>query len=84
MSVVSPLAIAPRIAHERRYIYGAIADRLVQPDQVRDLWRHWEEPRIVWYPGAHVTFTRSPEVRALVRDALDESGLAPRSGPRED
>jgi dienelactone hydrolase len=80
MSVISPLALAPRVARDRRYIFGAIADRLVPPDQVRDLWEHWERPRIVWYPGAHVTFRRDREVRRLLRDALSESGLAPRGG----
>ena len=78
MSVVSPLALEPRVARDRRYIFGAIADRLVPPDQVCDLWEHWEKPRIVWYPGAHVTFRRDPGVRRLLRDALDESGLVPR------
>jgi hypothetical protein len=79
MRVVSPLALAPHVPRERRYIFGGIADRLVPPDQVNDLWEHWERPRMVWYQGAHVTFRRSPEVRHLVRDALAESGLAPRS-----
>jgi hypothetical protein len=78
MSVISPLVLPPRVPHERRYLFGAIADRLVPPDQVRDLWEHWERPRMVWYPGAHVTFPRDQEVRRLVRDALSESGLAPR------
>ena len=44
-------------------------------DQVRDLWRHWEQPRIVWYQGGHLTFRFHPEVRRLVEDALAESGL---------
>jgi hypothetical protein len=79
MSVISPLTLAPRVPHERRYIFGGIADRLVPPDQVSDLWEHWERPRMVWYQGAHVTFYRNPEVRRLVRDALAESGLAPRN-----
>ena len=79
MGVVSPLTLAPRVPKEGRYIFGGIADRLVPPDQVSDLWEHWERPRMVWYQGAHVTFRRSPEVRSLVRDALAESGLAPRS-----
>ena len=30
--------------------------------------------------GAHVTFRRDPGVRRLLRDALDESSLAPRKG----
>jgi dienelactone hydrolase len=79
LSVISPLALEPRVPRERRYIFGAVADRLVPPDQVRDLWDHWERPRIVWYPGAHVTFQRDRQVRRLVRDALDESELAPRA-----
>ena len=49
------------------------------PDQVADLWEHWERPRMVWYQGAHVTFNRDPQVRGLVRDALAQSGLAPRA-----
>jgi hypothetical protein len=83
LSVISPLALAPRIVRERRYIFGAVADRLVPPDQVRDLWEHWERPRMVWYPGAHVTFPRDREVRQLVRDGLSESGLAPHTGVPE-
>jgi len=78
LSVASPLALAPRVARDRRYLFGAVADRLVSTDQVRDLWEHWERPRILWYSGAHVSFRRDPGVRRLVRDALDESGLAPR------
>jgi dienelactone hydrolase len=74
MNVVSPLALEPRVPVERRFLIGGVADRLVPPDQVRDLWRHWERPRIVWYQGAHLTFQRSPSVRGLVRDAL--AGLA--------
>jgi hypothetical protein len=75
LSVISPLALEPRVPRERRYIYAAVADRLVPPDQVRDLWLHWERPRIVWYQGAHVTFGAHPEVARLVRTALEESGF---------
>ena len=76
LTVVSPLSLAPRVAHERRAVFGGIVDRLVPPDQVRDLWRHWGEPRIAWYPGSHLTFNLHAEVRALIRDVLGESGLA--------
>jgi dienelactone hydrolase len=73
--VVSPLTLEPRVPHDRRYLFAAIADRLVPADQVRDLWRHWGEPRIEWYQGAHLTFPRHPRVRRLIDDALRESGL---------
>jgi hypothetical protein len=75
LSVVSPLSLEPRVAHERRYLFGAVADRLVPVDQVRDLWRHWEQPRIVWYQGGHVTFRFHEPVRRLLADAFRESGI---------
>lgn len=74
--VISPLVLPCRVPREHRYIFGGVADRLVPPDQVRDLWRHWDEPRIEWYQGAHLTFPRHPGVRRLIGDALRESGLA--------
>jgi hypothetical protein len=80
MSVISPLVLPPRVPHEHRAMFGAAADRLVPAEQVRDLWEHWEHPRMVWYPGGHVTFRRAREVRRLVRDTLADSGLAPRAG----
>lgn len=73
--VVSPLTLAPKIPKNRRYLFGGVADRLVLPDHVRDLWEHWERPRIAWYQGAHVTFRLHPHVHRLVSDALRESGL---------
>lgn len=73
--VVSPLALEPKVAFEHRWIFGAVADRLVPSDQVRDLWRHWGRPRIVWYQGAHVTFRMHAEVGAMIEDALRACGL---------
>jgi len=73
--VVSPLVLEPKVPFERRYIFGGSADQLVPPDQVRDLWRHWGEPKILWYPGAHVTFGAHPPVRRFIDDAFRESGL---------
>jgi hypothetical protein len=57
-------------------IFGATADRLVTPDHVRDLWRHWDEPEIVWYDGGHVTFGSEREVWAGVDRTLRENGLS--------
>jgi hypothetical protein len=73
--VVSPLALAPRVARERRYLFAAVADRIVTPDHVRDLWRHWERPSIVWYQGSHLSFRVHREVGEYVERALRESGL---------
>jgi hypothetical protein len=76
LRVVSPLELEPLVPHDRRYIFAGVADRLVPADQVRDLWRHWDRPRIEWYQGAHVTFAAHPAVRGLIKEALRESGLA--------
>jgi hypothetical protein len=73
--VVSPLALEPRIAPERRWLFAAVADRIVPPDHVRDLWRHWGRPPIAWYQGSHLSFRAHPEVGAFVERALRDSGL---------
>jgi len=68
--VVSPLALPCRVPFEGRLLFGGVADRLVPPRHVRDLWRHWEEPRIVWFQGAHCTFWRAPEVQPAIDATL--------------
>jgi hypothetical protein len=70
LRVVSPLALAPKVPHEGRAIFAGVGDRLVPPDQVRDLWRHWGEPRIAWYQGSHLTLGMHPEVRELIDSTL--------------
>jgi len=76
LRVVSPLVLKPKVPLEGRMIFGATADRLVTPDHVRDLWRHWDEPEIVWYDGGHVTFGSEREVWAGVDRTLRENGLS--------
>jgi len=76
MRVVSPLALEPKVERAGRLIFGANADRLVTPDQVVDLWRHWEEPEIVWYAGSHLSFMREREVWSAVDRKLRETGVA--------
>ena len=73
--VVSPLALEPAIAPDRRFIFAGLGDRMSHPRQAHDLWKHWEEPRIAWYPGNHVGYLFSSKVRAFVDDVLTERGL---------
>ena len=68
--VISPLAMTCKVPHEHRAIFAGVGDRLVPPDQVRDLWRHWGEPRIEWYQGSHLTLNMHPGVRALTETTL--------------
>ncbi len=76
LQVVSPLSLEPKVDHAHRYLFGAVSDALVPADQVRDLWEHWDRPRIVWYQGGHITFRFHEPVRDLLEDAFVESGLA--------
>jgi hypothetical protein len=75
LRVVSPLALTPKVPREHRAIFGGISDRLVPADQVRDLWRHWEQPRIEWYQGSHLTLSMHRGVRALTEQTLRGAGL---------
>jgi hypothetical protein len=75
VSVVSPLAMRPRVPFERRFLYAGVADRLASPDHALALWRHWDRPRLHWYEGSHVSFLWEPEAKALIREALGKSGL---------
>lgn len=75
LRVVSPLAMRPRVPHERRFLFAATADRLAPPDHARDLWRHWDRPRMAWYHGSHLSFRLEREVERLVLDAFEACGL---------
>lgn len=70
--VISPLAMEPQIAWERRNIFGATADRIVPLSQVRQLWRHWKRPRSCWYRGSHLSFLAEARVQTWVRQALEQ------------
>jgi len=74
--MVSPLSMNPRVPMSGRFIYGGIADRLVQPrEQVVRLWEHWGKPEIVWYQGGHTGFFEARPVQRFIDDALMQSGL---------
>jgi hypothetical protein len=75
LRVVSPLAVRPLVPRERRYLYAGVADRLAAPEHALDLWRHWDEPRLAWYQGSHLSFLWERSVTALLQEALAESGL---------
>lgn len=68
----SPLAFAPPRAV--RAIWAGRADRLVQPDQVDALARHWDSVP-AWYCGGHLGFLVLPGVRRTIADAVVAAGL---------
>jgi hypothetical protein len=75
MTVVSPLAVEPRVPLEGRFIFGGNADRLVTPDHIRDLERHWGSPRTLWYAGGHLSFRMDPRIQHAIDAHLREAKL---------
>jgi hypothetical protein len=75
LRVVSPLAFEPRLPREHRFLFAGTADRLAPPEQAQALWEHWDRPRMAWYNGSHVSFLFEPEVRRLLSEALETTGL---------
>jgi hypothetical protein len=74
--VVSPLALQPTVAPNRRFIYAGLADRFVHPQrQILRLWEHWDRPEIHWYEGGHTLFFRSNAAARFVQGALVRSQL---------
>ena len=80
LRVVSPLALAPLVAHERRAIFAGVTDRVVPPVEASSLWHHWGKPCIAWYQGTHRAFLRTPEGRDLLTDTLRVAGMLRESG----
>jgi hypothetical protein len=53
--VVSPVAYPCQVERSERYIYAGVADRLTTAGQAYQLWKHWEEPAVLWFAGSHIT-----------------------------
>jgi pimeloyl-ACP methyl ester carboxylesterase len=81
-TLVSPLARPPTAPREHRFLFAALADRIVPPIHAQRLWEHWERPPISWYPGGHVSFFWTPGVQRFVEEALYRSGFSRVARPR--
>jgi dienelactone hydrolase len=75
--VVSPLAMAPQVPFDRRFIFAGLGDRMSTFGHAQRLWHHWGRPRLEAYEGGHVGFFFSGGVGRFVQEALAESGLTP-------
>ena len=72
---VSPLWLEPQIPKDRRAIFAGTVDRVIPPVQAHNLWRHWDEPRIAWYQGAHQRFIKAPEGREVLEETLRNANM---------
>jgi alpha/beta hydrolase family protein len=74
--VHAPLRRDPVVPRERRFVIGALGDRICPPAHADMLWRHWGRPRVHWYPGGHLAQFRRGRALADVRAFLGGLGLA--------
>lgn len=73
LSVVSPLAVAPRLPRERLGLFAGSADRVVTPDQPLRLSQHWGVP-VNWYAGGHLSFRGEVAVTGTLRRTSAAAG----------
>jgi hypothetical protein len=73
--LASPLTFPPVLERDRLFIYAAVGDRLVTPQQALALWRHWDRPAIRWLQGGHI-LNNARAARNFVALALRSSGVA--------
>ncbi len=72
---VSPLAGPCLVPKDRRFIVAGQIDRIAAPTGAAALWRHWDEPSILWRPRGHLTTGRSPVYDDHLSSILASSGL---------
>ena len=74
--VVSPLVRPCLVPKERRFIVAGQGDRVASPAGAASLWRHWDEPEILWRPRGHLTTARSAVYDDYLASVLRSSGLS--------
>jgi hypothetical protein len=72
--LVSPLTFPALLSRESLFVYGAVGDRLITPQQALALWRHWDRPAILWLQGGHI-LNNPGASRRFVADALADCGV---------
>jgi dienelactone hydrolase len=77
--LVSPLTFAPKLSRDHLFVYGAVGDRLITPQQALALWRHWDSPAILWLQGGHI-INNVGASRRFVLDAFAACGVGRRTG----
>jgi dienelactone hydrolase len=78
----SPLHLVPKPPLEARLVVGALADRIVPPEQPHALWEHWGRPAVHWFPGTHLAWVGWGETRARIEAHLRATLLAGAERPR--
>jgi hypothetical protein len=73
--VVSPLSWPTHVPTDRIFMYAGVGDRMSTPGQAHRLWRHWGEPKVLWYEGGHLAFLWSGRVVKFLDDVFADAGF---------
>jgi hypothetical protein len=81
MAIHTPLRHQPQVPREARMIVAGLGDRVCPPEHVVALWEHWEQPRILWFPGSHIAHFGRSRVLREVREFAAERFAAVDAAP---
>jgi hypothetical protein len=73
----SPLSYAPAVSNDRLMIIGGLGDRMAPPQQSELLWKHWDRPRLHWYPGNHILHVNRAAYLREMRHFMVGVGFTP-------
>lgn len=74
--VHAPLSRPVLLPRERLFIAAARGDRITPPAQAEMLWRHWDQPAMVWMAGGHLAQVARGEAFRSMRRWLSGLGLS--------
>jgi hypothetical protein len=78
--VISPLAMSCKVEHKSRFVYSAVGDRFTTTGQAYQLWNHWDQPEVLWFPGGHIAHMTRARNEFLDR-AIGYGGAITTIGP---
>jgi hypothetical protein len=68
LRVVAQLAMRPKVARERLFLFAGSCDRIV-PRSKPSTSKHWGCSQLAWYSGGHFGFRREAPARPAARGA---------------
>ncbi|MFB6344405.1 MAG: alpha/beta hydrolase [bacterium] len=75
MAIFCPLHYSLKVPRENVFIVAGLGDRIVPPCHSLTLWRHWDQPRMSWYPGSHMLHTGRSKYLHEIKDWINSLNL---------
>lgn len=72
---ISPLEMRNPLPRSAKAIVAGSYDRIVPLEPILDLHTHWENCRMLWYPGTHLSVRREASVRDWLMSTWQAHGM---------